>query len=249
MTSETISITTPDGVADAYLTRPDDAEHPGVLLFIDAIGLRPRIEEMADRIAGWGYVVLAPNLFYRSGKAADLAPKADLSVPENREAFFADAMQRVKSLSNQQAMSDAKAYLQTLRSQPGVTGDKVGTTGYCMGGRLSFVTAATFPEQVAAAGGFHAGGLVSDDADSPHLMAGSIQAELVLGHADNDRSMPAEAIETLEAELDKAGVTYTSEVYAGAAHGYTMADTATYNEDATEKHFHVLEDLFRRRLG
>lgn len=249
MSSETISITTPDGTADAYLTRPDDGRHPGVLLFIDAIGLRPRIEEMADRIAGWGYVVLAPNLFYRSGKAADLAPKADLSVPENREAFFTDAMKRVRGLSNEQGMSDAAAYLDTLESQPGIAGDKVGTTGYCMGGRLSFVTAATFPDKVAAAGGFHAGGLVSDGDDSPHLMAGRIRAELVLGHAHNDRSMPPEAIEKLEAALDDAGVTYTSEVYAGAAHGYTMADTATYNEDATEKHFHVLKDLLKRRLG
>ncbi|TWP38023.1 dienelactone hydrolase family protein [Leekyejoonella antrihumi] len=249
MRSETTSITTPDGVADAYLSRPDNGDHPGVLLFIDAIGLRPRIEEMADRIASWGYVVLTPNLFYRTGKAADLAPKTDLSVPENREAFFADAMTRVKSLSTEQAMSDAGAYLDALQAQPGVTGRAVGTTGYCMGGRLSFVTAATYPDKVVAAGGFHAGGLVTDGPDSPHLLADKVSAELVFGHADNDRSMPAAAIEELEAALDRAGVTYTSEVYAGAAHGYTMADTATYNEDATEKHFHVLEDLLKRRLG
>jgi hypothetical protein len=66
MNSETIDVQTPDGTADCYLTRPsDDGPHPAVLLMIDAIGLRPRIEEMADRIARGGYVVLAPNVFYR----------------------------------------------------------------------------------------------------------------------------------------------------------------------------------------
>ena len=63
-----------------------------MLFFVDAIGLRPRIEEMADRIASWGYVVLAPNVFHRDGRAADLAPTTDLTVPENREEFFRGAM-------------------------------------------------------------------------------------------------------------------------------------------------------------
>jgi carboxymethylenebutenolidase len=61
----TLEIPTPEGPAEAYLTRPDDDEHPGVLFFGDAIGLRPRIEEMADRIASWGYVVLVPHVFHR----------------------------------------------------------------------------------------------------------------------------------------------------------------------------------------
>jgi len=81
---QSIEIGAPDGVADAYLTRPDDDPHPGVLLFVDAIGLRPQIEQMADRIASWGYVVLTPNVFYRDGAAADLAPTADLTVAANR---------------------------------------------------------------------------------------------------------------------------------------------------------------------
>src|SRR6476660_10428485 len=97
---QTIEIQTADGLAEAYLTRPaDGAEHPGVLLYIDAIGLRPRIEQMADRIGSWGYVVLAPNVFYRDGRAAELAPTGDLRVPEEREAFFEGAMKRVGALT------------------------------------------------------------------------------------------------------------------------------------------------------
>ncbi len=70
MHGETIDVQTPDGTADCYLTRPSDTDPKGAVLFlIDAIGLRPRIEEMADRIASDGYVVLAPNVFYRAGRA------------------------------------------------------------------------------------------------------------------------------------------------------------------------------------
>lgn len=246
--STMIDIQTADGVADAYVTQPDDGNHPGVLLFMDAIGLRPRIEDMADRIAGWGYVVLAPNLFYRSGPAADLAPHTDMMIPENREAFFGEAMARIKGLPQVKAVEDIRVYIDTLLALPDVIGDQIGITGYCMGGRLAFGTACAFPETVVAAGAFHAGGIVTGDEDSPHLKAGQARAELYFGHADNDRSMPAEAITQLEAVLGGAGLTYTSTVYEGAAHGYTMADTAMYNEQATEQHFNALKDLLARHL-
>ena len=88
MNSSTIDVPTPDGVADCYLTKPaGDGPHPGVLFMIDAIGLRPRIEEMADRIAAQGYVVLAPNLLYRAGRAP-LWGTPDLHDPDSRASFM-----------------------------------------------------------------------------------------------------------------------------------------------------------------
>ena len=70
MSGEMVDVETRDGVADAYLSQPDNGErHPGVLLVMDAFGLRPQIERMADRIAARGFVVLAPNVFYRAGRA------------------------------------------------------------------------------------------------------------------------------------------------------------------------------------
>src|ERR1700712_3533858 len=99
----TIEIPMPDGgVAEAYVSRPleDSREHPGVLFFMDAIGLRPRVEEMTQRIADWGYVVLAPNVFHREGSAEELEPKDDLNEPGAREAFFEKAMPRVNGLTS-----------------------------------------------------------------------------------------------------------------------------------------------------
>jgi carboxymethylenebutenolidase len=88
MQSGSVEVRTADGVADAYLTRPDgDGSHPRVLLMMDAFGLRPRIEEMADRIAAEGYAVLAPNLFYRAG-GAPVLPLPDLIDPGNRASFM-----------------------------------------------------------------------------------------------------------------------------------------------------------------
>ncbi|MFC6342381.1 dienelactone hydrolase family protein, partial [Nocardioides hankookensis] len=95
---ETIEIQAADGAAEAYLT--GEAGSPGVLFYVDAIGLRPQIEEMADRIASWGYVVLAPHVFYRDGRAADLAPQGDLRDEGAREAFFGGGvMDRVGALT------------------------------------------------------------------------------------------------------------------------------------------------------
>ncbi len=246
MSSETVEINTADGVADAYLARPDDGErHPGVLLLMDAFGLRPQIEAMADRIAQRGFAVLAPNLFYRAGRSP-LPANADLNDPEQRAALFERIMPLMAELTPERIVSDAGAYLDLLE-QAG-TGP-VAITGYCLGGRLGWRIAVAFPDRVAALGGFHAGGLVTDDPDSPHLSAGDIRAEIYLGHADNDQSMTAENIATLERALDDAAVSYRSELYQGAAHGYTMADAAAYDADAAERHFAELFALLDRTIA
>jgi carboxymethylenebutenolidase len=211
---------------------------------MDAIGLRPRIEEMADRIASWGYVVLAPNVFYRDGRAAELAPTTDLRVSENREAFFKGAMQRVGSLRPDLSDPDAGAWVQALLEHAEAP---IGVVGYCMGARLAVRTAGLFPDVVAACGGFHGGGLVTDGPESPHLMLAKARAEFVFGHADQDRSMPPEAVAALTAALTSAGLTHTNEVYR-AAHGYTMADSAPYDEAATQRHFAALRGLLARTL-
>src|SRR6187402_533630 len=101
-----VDIPLADGIADAYLALPPDGVGPGVLLWIDAIGLRPQIEQMAERIASWGYVVLAPNVFYRTGRAPSLAPTTDLRIQANRDAFGTQIRGRVAGLTPEQFASD-----------------------------------------------------------------------------------------------------------------------------------------------
>jgi carboxymethylenebutenolidase len=212
-----IEIPTPDGPAEAYLT----GSGPGVLFVMDAIGVRPQIAEMADRIAGWGYTVLAPNVFHRDGTAEEVAPHVDLLAPGERERFFAEgAMPRVQHLTPDLARRDIPSYLTALREH--AEGVPVAVVGYCMGARLAVRAAALDPDVVAVAG-FHGGGLaVEDDPESPHLLVGGTHAEYVFGHADHDRGMDEAAVARLGRALDDAGLTSTNEIYPGSPHGYTM---------------------------
>ena len=242
---QTIEITTPDGVADAYLT--GESGKPGVLLYVDAIGLRPQIEEMADRIASWGHVVLAPHVFYRDGSAAELAPQGDLREAGARAEFFAGGvMERVADLTPDRAQADAAAWVAELEKHAG--DGPIGVTGYCMGARLAVRTAGWHPGTVAAVGGFHGGRLVTDAEDSPHHAIAESTAAYAFGHADQDSSMPIEQVEALEQVLQDAGREHVNEIYEGAAHGYSMADTSAYDEAGTERHFSVLRDLFAHNL-
>jgi carboxymethylenebutenolidase len=246
MNTSAVEITAPDGVANSYLARPDDRSHPGVLFLMDAFGLRPTIEEIVDRIATYGYVVLAPNLFYRAGRSP-VPLRPDLSDPEQRSSFFESLRPLMEPLTPARLADDGGAYLDYLATvaAPG----PAGITGYCMGARVGWRIAAAHPERVAALAGFHAGGLVTSAADSPHRSAAKVAAEMYFGFADKDPSMTAEQIATLERTLEETGARYRSEVYEGAQHGYTMADTAAYNEAARERHFRELRALLERTLG
>jgi carboxymethylenebutenolidase len=241
---ETIEIHAPDGTAEAYLT--GEPGLPGVLLYIDAIGLRPQIEDMADRIASWGYVVLAPNVFYRDGRAADLAPQQDLREPGARQEFFAGMGDRIPRYTPDKARADAEAWVRTLLEHAG--DGPIAVTGYCMGARLAVRTAGQLPGTVAAVGAFHGGGLVTKAADSPHRSIDGSTAEYVFGHADHDPGMTLDHVAALEETLQAAGRPHLNEVYAEAPHGYTMADTSVYQETAAERHFKELEGLLARTL-
>ncbi|MFI1733716.1 dienelactone hydrolase family protein [Streptomyces acidicola] len=243
-----VDISTPDGTADAYLAVPDDnSPHPAVLFYMDAYGLRPHLKKMADRLAEAGYTVLVPNVFYRHGPAPvfDLPDYVD---PQEHPNLWEQITPVLRSLTPELATRDAGAYLDWLAGRPEAADGPVGVTGYCMGARLALRTAGDYPDRVAAAACFHGGGLATDAPDSPHLLADRITAELYFGHADQDQSMPPEQIDRLDTALTEAGVRHRTEVYAGAAHGYTQADTAMYDTEASERHWTALLSLLNRSL-
>ncbi|WP_329239929.1 dienelactone hydrolase family protein [Actinoallomurus sp. NBC_01490] len=241
-----VDIVTSDGTADAYLTHPNDhAAHPAVLLYMDAFGVRPSLTRMADRLAEHGYTVLVPNVLYRHGRA----PVVDLPVhitDTRRRALLQQLFPLVGELTPERAMRDADAYLSWLTACPRTTDGPVAITGYCVGAALALRTAGAFPDRVAAAAGFHGGNLATDAPDSPHLVADRITAELYFGHADEDPSMPLEQIERLDTALTLAGIRYQADVYSGARHGYTQADTHQYNAEASARHWTMLLALLDR---
>lgn len=245
---QSLDIPTQDGTADVYLAHPEgDGPHPGVLLYMDAFGLRPNLKEMADRLASAGYTVLVPNVFYRA-RRAPVFELPDFIDTAQRADIFEQIGPVARELTPERAVQDAGAYLNWLADSPLAADGPVGVAGYCMGGGLTLRTAGAYPDRVAAAAGFHSGRIATDAPDSPHLVVDKITAELYFGHADHDPSMTAEQIDVLEKALDAAGVRYRSEVYEGAIHGYTQADTSAYSEEAAERHWREMLALFGRTL-
>ncbi|AYF74373.1 dienelactone hydrolase family protein [Nocardia yunnanensis] len=245
---ESVEIRTPEGVADAYLTHPDDGRaHPGVLVVQDGFGLRPSLRGLADRIAAQGFTVLVPNAFYRHGPAP-VVEMPEYIDPAERPEIFGQVFPLIRELTPEAWRRDAGAYLEWLAAAPQVTSGPVGVTGYCMGARLAVQTAGMFPDRVGAVAGFHGGPLVTDDPDSPHVLAGNITGELYFAHAGEDQHMTAEHIEQFDKALAAAGIRYRTEVYPGAQHGYTQTDTSAYDAESNDRHHRELRALFDRNL-
>ncbi|MEU6548357.1 dienelactone hydrolase family protein [Streptomyces sp. NPDC046859] len=242
MPTKTLHISTADGQADAFAAFPDHGEqHPGVLMYADGFGVRPVLREMAQDLAGHGYYVLVPNPFYRHG------PAPVIELPEHigeeaRPAVFAQLMPLIEAHTVARVLSDADSYLRFLTAQPEVGAGPVAVTGYCIGGLLATRTAAAHPGQVAALAAFH--GPVG--ADGPESLA-KLTAEVHFGHAESD--LTPEALGELNQALDVAGVRYTSEIYPGTVHGFTMSDTDAFSPAALQLHWDRLLPLLNRTLA
>src|SRR5437763_1453776 len=208
-----VNVTMASGVSDSALFYPEGNGHwAAVLVWTDILGLRPVFRELGQRLAAEGYVVLVPNPFYRNAKAPVVDGSFDFSKPEDR----AKVMPMAAALTAEAGISDAKAYTAFLDSQPQTdTKRKMGVQGYCMGGPLTFRTAATAPDRVGAAATFHGGGLVTDKPDSPHLMIPKMKAEVLCAVADNDDKREPSAKDKLKEAFAAAHLKATVEVYEG----------------------------------
>lgn len=244
MSANTLRIPTSDGEADAFAAFPDHGG-PGVLLYSDAFGVRPELTERARELAGHGYCVLVPNLYYRHGPAPVTELPAHIGE-DVRPAVIGRLMPLVQALTPDRVLRDADAYLGFLAAQPEVTPGPVGVVGYCIGGALALRTAAAYPGRVAAMAGFHPGFLVTDEPDSPHRLLSELAAEVHLGLSEND--MSADRLRELGEALDATGVRHTTEVYPGTVHGFTMSDTDAFHPAGRQTHWERLLALLERTL-
>jgi carboxymethylenebutenolidase len=237
-----VQIPAPDGISPATLHVPDgDSPWPGVLLFPDAGGARETMREMADRLASMGYVALVPDIYYRSGDWEPFDMATLFSVPAERERLSTLA----GVLTTERIIADAGAYADFLLARPEVRGQAIGTTGYCLGGRMSLVAATGLGSKIGAAASFHGGRLaVADDPASPHLAVNRIAATVYVAGATDDNSYTPEQAELLERALTDAGVNHTLEIYP-AHHGFAVADNTTYDEQASARHWDALGQLYR----
>jgi carboxymethylenebutenolidase len=230
-----------DGACGVTLHLPDgDGPWPGVVMIPDAGGPRETMREMADRLAGMGYVVLLPDIYYRAGAWAPF----DVATLFTDEAERARMGSYARELAIERIVTDAHAWVDFLLERPETVGTAIGTTGYCLGGRMSLIAATGLGERVTAAASFHGGGLaVADDPTSPHLAVDRITAKIYVAGAEQDTSFTAEQAALLQASLMQAGVDHSVEIYP-ARHGFAVPDNPTYDGDAAARHWSALRDLY-----
>jgi carboxymethylenebutenolidase len=238
-----IEVPTADGVADAVLYRWTDGRRPGVVHLPDGIGTRPSQRQMARRLALEGYNVLLPNVYYRTGRAPFFPSKPDFA-DERTKARFAE----LTGLLSPDAMErDGSSYIDFVASRPAVSDGPIGVVGFCFTGAFAIRAAAARPDRIGAAASFHGGGLFREDATSPHHVLPRVKARLYFGYARDDRGMPAEAISRFERALAAWGGRYESDTY-DALHGWTVPDSAAYDEPEAERAFRKLRELFAETL-
>ena len=246
VTAANVEVATPDGTADCHFVHPSSGAHPGVLIWPDALGLRPAFEQMGRRLAESGYAVLVVNPYYRTERAPVVPEGASFRDEATRAKIFP----LMRSLTPETNVTDATAFVGFLDGQDAVAGDrKMGTTGYCMGGAMTMRTAAAFPDRIGAGASFHGGRLVTDAPDSPHLLVDRMQAHYLFAIAENDDQKDPEAKTALREAFAAAGLPAEIEVYAGTLHGWCPPDSAVYDEAQAERAWSRLLALFETALA
>ena len=248
-----VTIKTPDGICDAAFFHPATGSRPGVLVWPDAFGLRPAMRDIGRRLAAEGFAVLVPNPFYRVSKAPQFMSASGFDFKD--QAQMAPIKPLMSSVNaSGAAEKDAAAYVAFLDGQPQTArAKKIGTQGYCMGGALVVRTAAALPDRIGAGASFHGGGLVTNNPDSPHLLAPKITARMYFGVASNDDQRQPEAKDKLREAFERAGVPAEVEVYP-AQHGWCVPDMPVeggapiYDKAQAESAWSKLVALYRKAL-
>jgi carboxymethylenebutenolidase len=243
MREKTIEVATEEGRMPTFVTHPEEGgPHPVVLFYMDALGIREELEDMARRIGTVGYHVALPNLFYRDG-----GPSFDpaLLLTEGPDP---EMMRLNMALTHAQVLADTKALLGALDTEPAADAQRIAVIGYCMGGRHAYAAAGTFPDRVRAMASLHGGFQVTDRPDSAHLLTRHIRGECYFGFAADDDLAPPEHQRIIRGELEKHGVPHRIEVHPGTLHGFTFPDRYCHHKEAAERVWERLFDLFRRRL-
>lgn len=241
MERDDVEIATPDGTLMAFYAHPDGGGAcPAVILYMDAPGIREELRDFARRIAGEGYFCLLPDLYYRFGRIRLEGKRDEESVATYRAAR--------KQLSNAMVASDTGAMLEFLNSHAQVKPGGRGCVGFCQSGRFITTVAGVYPEGFAAAAAAYGTDVVTDAADSPHLLAKTIKAELYYGFAEHDPLVPDTVIPTLESTLSEHGVPHQIETYPGTHHGFCFPRRDVYDEASAERYWNTLFALYRRTL-
>ena len=243
MAEKTLNVHTVDGEMETFIAHPDGNEsNPVVVVYMDAPGIREELYDFARRIAAKGYYAVLPDLYYRRGHVR--FDVSQMTVADREEMFG-----HMNSLTNAYVIEDTRSLLNMLEGEAAATGGPKGCVGYCMSGQFVMSVAGTFPEHFQASGACHGVGIVTDEPDSPHLLAPNLRGEIFFAFAQRDKYVPDGVIETLRRNLEEHGVGHAIDVYAGTEHGFCFPQRSwCYVEDAAEDVWRRSFEMWDRRL-
>jgi carboxymethylenebutenolidase len=234
-------ISTTEGRMKTFITYPGQGgPFPVVLFYMDSLGIREELRDMARRVAAAGYFVVLPDLYYRrTGQQAATRERLDVD----------GQVHHTPHLSIQSVMQDTAAMLAYVDAEPKADANLLGAVGYCMSGAFVLAAAGTFPDRIKCAASIHGVNLLTEHADSPHLLAGRTRGELYFACAENDEYAPGKVMHELDEHLARSGANYRLEWYPGAQHGFAFVEReGAYDRESAERHWERLLALFERNL-
>jgi len=236
VTSSTLQLNTPDGKMDAYVAQPKEGgSYPGIVVLMEAFGLNDHIKKVTERIAQEGYVAIAPDLYHRESER--LVPYSDLQK----------AVGIMNRLQDAKVMDDVGAAIAHLKSQSNVKAGAIGVTGFCMGGRFTYLAAAHYNKDVKAAVPFYPGGVPMGN-PSPLSRTGEIKCPIYLFFGGKDPLIPQEHVDKITAELTNKKVNFQIKVYPDATHGFFCDERPSYHPDSAKDAWEKLKSFFAQHL-
>ena len=241
-----VTITTPDGEADAYFVHPAGGASAAVMFWPSIVGIRETFRAMGTRLAESGYAVLVINPYYRTQPGPVIPEDKGFRDPGMRDVLMPFA----RTLSAETCVTDGTAFVEWLDAQPAVdTSKSIGSIGYCMTGSYCMRLAAAMPERIGAGCSFHGAGLVTDADDSPHRLIPGLKASFLIAIAANDDERSPDEKAVLRNSFSSAGVEVEIEVYEEALHGWCIPDSGVYHEAQAERAWGRMLALFDRKLA
>lgn len=236
VSSSTVQLNTSDGKMDAYVAQPKDGgSYPGVVVIQEAFGVNDHIKKVTDRLAGEGYVAIAPDIFHR--EAERLIPYSDMSK----------AIATLQRVQDPKAMEDVGAAIAHLKSQKNVKSGSIGVVGFCMGGRLTYLTAAHHANDVKAAVSYYGGGIPMGN-PSPLARTGEIKCPMYLFFGGKDQLIPLAQVDQIKGELTNKKVAFQMNVYPDAGHGFNCDDRGSYHEASAKDAWEKTKAFFAQHL-
>jgi carboxymethylenebutenolidase len=241
ITTERVTVPVDGAAMPAYLARPKaGGPHPGVVVWMEIFGVNSHIRDVAERIAREGYVVLAPNFFHRT------APDIEVGYDE---AGMSAGIAEMGKLHADPMIADARAAVAWLRARPDTT-DKIGVTGFCIGGHMTYLTAAE--TDVAAAASFYGGGIAAPQGPggqpAPIHRTNKIRGKIVCLFGGKDAMIPSSQVEAIRTALREHSVRHEVVVYDAADHGFFCDQRATYHEASAKDAWERVKRLFAEEL-